>query len=185
MGALLFLRLLPLFSLLTLLQFPSESFALSITCEHSGAPIFIPLTADFTLKCTYETQYPIIAVRLDGPPGRALAQVVITINHATSEVPGLAISAAENNSVILSFKNITEARYRSDYVLTIINHAFQQYQEKIDLRRAEAPVISLGTDNVDTGFVDWAKVTIYLIDVKRPKISICFKQKSGIINTGN
>ena len=160
MGALLYLRLLPLFSLLTLLQFPSESFALSITCEHSGAPIYIPLTADFTLTCTYETQYPIIAVRLDGPPGRALAQVVITINHASSEVPGLAISTAANNSVILSFKNVTEARYRSDYVLTIVNHAFQQYQEKIDIRRAEVPEISLATDNEEIGFFDWAKVSI-------------------------
>ena len=204
MGVLLFLRihsLLSLFSLLTLLQFPSGSTALSITCEHSGAPVYIPITANLDLKCNYKSEYPIFVTRLYGPPGRVLAQIAFTTNRAWSKVPRLAISTAANNSVILTFKNFTEAHYRSDYVLTIFDHEFQKYEEKIDLRRAEAPVISLGTDNVNIGFVDWAKVTICqnrwtpfildaqlnpaITDVKRPTHCICYRQNFVIVNIRN
>ena len=148
-----------------LLSLPIPS-ALSITCEHAGGPIFIPLRANFALRCTYQSEPDIIAIRLDRPSSQALAQIVFTTNHTSSKFPGLTIKRAAENSIILSFKNFTEALYHSDYMLTIINNAFEQNQETIDIRRAEVPVISLDTDNADIGFVDWAEVTNFEVQLE-------------------
>ena len=143
--------LLPLLFLLTFLNLPSDSTALSITCS-SGAPYYVPLNTAYTLRCTYESEYPLVAIRLDGPPGKTLAMIILTFNHTLVNVPGLAISHANDKSIILTFKNFTETQYLSNYALTITDQHYRQIHEIISIQRAELPVVSLATDTVENSF---------------------------------
>ena len=159
---LLFLRL---FSSLLL---PPGITAQSITCEGSGSPIYVPLTADFTLGCTYSSQHPVFAIRLDAPPGHALATKVFTTNRNWSKVPGLALTSANDESINLTFSNFTWTHYRSNYQLIIIDHDFKRNHENIDIQLAKTPVVTLATDAQETGYDD-----MVIGVVGQPKTVVC------------
>ena len=53
--------------------FPFVS-SLSISCQNADSPIFVPLSAEIVIKCSYvDKGYPVAVVRLDGPPGYSKA----------------------------------------------------------------------------------------------------------------
>merc|ERR1719282_1858264 len=88
--------------------------------------------------------------------------IIVTVNHTLAYVSSPTISCASKKSIVLTFKNFTQAQYLSNYALTITDQHYQQAQEIINIQRAELPVVSLATDTVENSFstVDKSPITI-------------------------
>ena len=116
---------------------PIESSSLSITCEGDGAPIFVPLTAKFELNCNYQQgAYPILAYRLDGPPGYTIAMYKVRTNETTTIPPGdITLGPVTNESITITFHSFKEALYRDNYQLMMIDEQFQQAVKTISIQR--------------------------------------------------
>ena len=131
----------PLFFLLCLLCVPLRTSALGappiLTCEGEGAPFFVPLTAKFELNCNYQQgAYPILAYRLDGPPGYTIAMYKVRTNETTTIPPGdITLGPVTNESITITFHSFKEALYRDNYQLMMIDEQFQQAVKTISIQR--------------------------------------------------